>query len=151
MGKSPHTVRRFGVVAALIILALQAPSFAQKLPQPILEHAALPLYPPIAIAARLKGTVKLTFILSQNGDVAEVQAISGPKPLSEAAVEEVKTWRFRLPHDLFRTEWRYETEFVYRFSGREVETNAVPKLAVSLSTFDHIEIVSDAVKPIMQY
>ncbi len=122
-------------------------SYAQKLPQPILQYSRLPQYPPLAIGARIEGTVKLSFVLNEKGEVKDVSVVSGPAELSNAAIEDVKTWRFDLPHDLFRTEWRYDTEFVYRFSGREVETMGTPKLTVSLDSFQHVEVVSDAVKP----
>ena len=120
---------------------------AQNLPQPILNYSRLPQYPPLAIATRLEGTVKLSFVLNDKGEMKDVHALSGPSELANAALEDVKSWRFSLPHDLFRTEWRYETEFVYRFSGREVEPNGTPKLTVSLDSFQHVEVVSDAVKP----
>jgi TonB family protein len=121
---------------------------AQKLPQPILNFSRLPQYPPLAIGARVEGTVKLSFVLNEKGEVKDVNAISGPAELSAAAIEVVKTWRFSLPHDLFRTEWRYATEIVYRLSGREVKGMETPKLTVSLDSFQHVEVVSDAVKPV---
>jgi TonB family protein len=135
------------LAVALIALTLPSLCTAQKLPQPILNYSRLPQYPPTAVAARVEGKVRLSFVLNERGDVAEVHPVSGPVPLADAAIEDVRTWRFSLPHDLFRTEWRYETEFVYRFSGNEVDPNTTPKLTVSLDSFQHVEVVSDAVKP----
>ena len=144
-------MKNFAIALIVVVLALQNPSLGQNLPQPILEYAALPFYPPPAIGAHVEGHVKLSFVLTQSGEVVDVRVLSGPEMLTEAAVKEVRTWHFRLPRDLFRTEWRYETEFVYRFSGIEVKSNAAPKLTVSLATFDHVEVITDAVKPVVQY
>ncbi len=132
------------------LLSLTTLSAAEKLPQPLLTYSKLPQYPGLAIATHTEGTVKLSFLLDEKGEVIEVRVISGPKLLADAAIEDVKSWRFSLPHDLFRTEWRYETEFVYRFSGKEVGTYEAPKLTVSLTSFDRIEVVSDAVAPVRQ-
>lgn len=140
---------RFASFVFLVVIS----SFcsAQKLPQPRLIYSKMPGYPGFAIISNLEGTVKLSFVLDEKGNVSEVHAITGPKILAEEATEDVKSWRFELPRDLFRTEWRYETVFDFRFSGKEVGTNDNPKLTVSLEAFQHIEIVSDKVKPIVQY
>lgn len=96
--------------------------------------------------------MRLSFQLNERGEVIEVHTLSGPPMmLAASAVADVKTWQFSLPGGLFRTEWRYETEFIYRLSGQEVETNESPKLTVALATFHRVEITTNAVKPIVQY
>ena len=151
-----HPAYNVGVMKGLrlalcVLITLPLTLTSQQLPQPRLSSSRLPMYPPLGLATRTEGIVRLTFLLNERGEVTEVHVVSGPKLLSDAALEDVKTWRFSMPHDLFRTEWRYDTKFVYRLSGHEEETNQSPKLSVSLSDFRHVEITSQLVKPAIQY
>jgi TonB family protein len=52
-------------------------------------------YPSIAGAARISGTVVLHALISETGTVEELQVISGPAMLQQAALDAVKTWRYR--------------------------------------------------------
>jgi protein TonB len=54
-----------------------------------------PQYPAIAKAQRIEGTVVLHVAISTEGAVEEVTPISGPEALRDAAVEAVKTWRYK--------------------------------------------------------
>jgi TonB family protein len=54
-----------------------------------------PIYPPIAKAARITGTVVLSVILSKTGEVESLKVISGPAMLQQAAMDAVKIWRYR--------------------------------------------------------
>lgn len=56
---------------------------------------ATPVYPPIARAARVSGTVVLRAVISKGGMIEDVHVISGPTMLQEAALEAVRTWRYR--------------------------------------------------------
>ena len=132
----------------LLFAAFVSAAAGQALPEPRLDYSQLPKYPPVAVAARIEGSVKLSFLLNERGDVVDVQVVSGHPMLKSAAASVVKTWRFDMPRDLYRTEWRYETEFVYRLSGREVERH--PKLTISLESFHRVEINSDVVKQAIQ-
>ena len=65
--------------------------------------------------------MKLTFTLGANPDVpTDVEAVSGPALLKDAAVENVKTWRFQNHY----AEGTYETTFDYQLpmSGPEKVT-----------------------------
>jgi TonB family protein len=140
-------LRMLRVLAVIVLLfgAMVGFSAGQNLPEPILAYSQMPKYPPLAIAARIEGSVKLSLVLNEQGEVVLTQVTSGHPILKSAAAAIVKRWRFDMPHDLYRTEWRYETEFVYGFSGREVMQH--PKLTISLESFHRIEITSDVVKP----
>src|SRR5215510_5855471 len=116
----------------LLFAAFVSAAAGQALPEPRLDYSQLPKYPPGAVAARIEGSLKLSFLLNERGDVVDVQVVSGHPMLTSAAAAIVKTWRFDMPRDLYRTEWRYETEFVYRLSGRAVERH--PKLTISLES-----------------
>jgi TonB family protein len=54
-----------------------------------------PLYPPIAVAARVSGTVVLDITISTHGRVLGERVISGPAILQQAAMEAVKNWTFK--------------------------------------------------------
>lgn len=55
----------------------------------------LPVYPPLAKAARISGTVKLIGILSRDGRIQELKVIEGHPLLVAAAVEAVRQWVYR--------------------------------------------------------
>ncbi|MGD1064812.1 MAG: energy transducer TonB [Terracidiphilus sp.] len=54
-----------------------------------------PVYPPIAKAARVSGTVVLRVTISENGMVEYLSVVSGPAMLQDAALDAVKTYRYR--------------------------------------------------------
>lgn len=54
-----------------------------------------PVYPPIARAARVTGTVVLQATISKTGSVESLQVVSGPPILQGAAIDAVKTWLYR--------------------------------------------------------
>jgi len=54
-----------------------------------------PVYPPIAVAARVSGTVVLDITISTHGRVLGEHVISGPAMLQQAAMEAVKNWTFK--------------------------------------------------------
>jgi len=54
-----------------------------------------PVYPPIAKAARVSGTVVLQATISKTGSIENLHVISGPAMLQQAALQAVKSWRYR--------------------------------------------------------
>jgi protein TonB len=54
-----------------------------------------PVYPPIAKAARVSGTVVLQATISKTGTIENLRVISGPAMLQQAAMDAVKSWRYR--------------------------------------------------------
>jgi protein TonB len=54
-----------------------------------------PVYPPIAKAARVSGTVILQATISKTGSIENLQVVSGPAMLQQAAMDAVRTWRYR--------------------------------------------------------
>jgi len=54
-----------------------------------------PVYPPIAKAARVSGTVVLQAAISETGIITGLHVVSGPAMLQQAAYDAVKTWRYR--------------------------------------------------------
>jgi TonB family protein len=54
-----------------------------------------PVYPALAKMARVQGTVTLETLIGKDGHVEDIQLISGPPLLVQAAVEAVKQWVYK--------------------------------------------------------
>lgn len=80
---------------ALLLLAGTFPLHAQSAPcglTSISEQSQL-IYPPIARAAHVSGTVILLVRFGQDGSPTNARVVSGPPMLQSAAVDFVKNWR----------------------------------------------------------
>jgi TonB family protein len=60
-----------------------------------LINQVAPVYPPLARAARLQGTVVMQVLIDRQGAIANVSVISGHELLVDAAVDAVKKWRYK--------------------------------------------------------
>lgn len=54
-----------------------------------------PVYPPLARQARIQGTVTLQALISKDGDIENLQLISGHPMLVPAAIEAVRQWKYK--------------------------------------------------------
>ena len=54
-----------------------------------------PVYPPIAKAARVQGTVVLQATISKTGSIENLKVVSGPQMLQQAAQDAVRSWRYK--------------------------------------------------------
>jgi protein TonB len=54
-----------------------------------------PVYPPIAKAAHVSGTVVLHALISKSGTIDNLTVVSGPEMLRAAALDAVRTWRYK--------------------------------------------------------
>ncbi len=54
-----------------------------------------PAYPKLALSARVTGVVLLKAIISKEGEIKELQVVSGHPILVPAAIDAVKQWRYR--------------------------------------------------------
>jgi serine/threonine-protein kinase len=63
--------------------------------QEMLIESTQPVYPAIARAARVSGTVSLKCVISTAGTIRELKVVSGPLMLRQAAIDSVKAWRYR--------------------------------------------------------
>ena len=61
----------------------------------LLFNKTVPVYPPIAKAARVSGTVVLEATISKTGVIEDLHVISGPAMLIQAALDAVRTWQYR--------------------------------------------------------
>jgi protein TonB len=61
----------------------------------MLVHRTIPVYPPVARAAGLEGTVVLQATISRAGTIENLRVVSGPLMLQNAAMSAVREWRYR--------------------------------------------------------
>jgi protein TonB len=80
-----------------------------------LIYKVQPIYPPLARAARIQGTVVLRAIVSRAGTIENLQTISGHPMLVGAAVDAVRRWRYR-PYILNGDPAEVETQVTVNFS-----------------------------------
>ena len=80
-----------------------------------LVHKVEPVYPPLARAARVQGTVELQAIISKQGTIERLQVLRGHPLLVKAAVDAVQQWRYR-PYLLNGEAVEVETHVTVNFS-----------------------------------
>jgi protein TonB len=54
-----------------------------------------PHFSPLALAARIQGTVKLQAVIAADGSIQNLRVMSGPPLLAGAALDAVKQWRYQ--------------------------------------------------------
>jgi TonB family protein len=54
-------------------------------------------YPAEALEKKIEGKVTLSIVVDANGRVSEAKALSGPRELFQAAIENVKQWQYEPP------------------------------------------------------
>jgi len=54
-----------------------------------------PVYPPLARQARVQGTVRLHAIIAKDGSIQQLEVVSGPPLLIQAARDAVLQWRYK--------------------------------------------------------
>jgi protein TonB len=88
----------FGNGRTVTIVRPPAPA-AVHLPSKFVEgfliYKSLPQYPVIAKTVGQQGTVVLQATISKSGTIENLQVISGPQMLQQAAIDAVRTWRYR--------------------------------------------------------
>jgi protein TonB len=63
-----------------------------KPPKPLVQRA--PAYPILARQAQLQGTVSIDAVIDPTGNVVEMQVVSGPPLLIQAALDAVREWKY---------------------------------------------------------
>jgi TonB family protein len=88
---------------------------SQGVSQGLLLHKVQPVYPPEARQAGIQGKVLLRARISKEGRIVDLQLISGPKELAQAAIGAVQQWRYR-PYLLMGNPVEVDTEIVVNFT-----------------------------------
>jgi len=116
-----------GGVLGSILSATASPTIAPKIATPtrvrvssgvvsgLLLRKVQPTYPPLARAARIQGVVILQAQISKDGNIENLQLISGHPMLAPAAIEAVKQWKYK-PYLLNGEPVEVETQVQVNFS-----------------------------------
>lgn len=68
---------------------------SQGVTQGLLLHKVEPVYPKIALAARVMGVVLVKAVIGKDGVIKELEIVNGSPLLTQAALDAVKQWRYR--------------------------------------------------------
>jgi len=68
---------------------------SQGVSKGLLIYRVEPTYPPVARAAHIQGVVVLAAIIDKDGNIQNLQVVSGHPMLAPAAIEAVKQWRYK--------------------------------------------------------
>lgn len=119
-----------GVIGSIVSATTSAavPKFVPPTPQRVrisqgvtkglLIQKIEPTYPPLARAARVQGEVVLSAIIDSNGQINNLQLVSGHPMLVPAAIAAVKQWRYK----------------PYLLNGQPVEVETTITVIFSLSS-----------------
>lgn len=133
------------IVALLAVGGLEAnaqDSLAH--PSAIVTHAEIPQYPALALAGRLTGSVHLRVVVEHGAVVkAESDSPYQLQILINAAVENVKTWRFA--HDATGS---FDVTYAFELRGDEGVVAENPRIEMELPTL--VKLVARPVKPTCQ-
>lgn len=94
------------LTACGVLTIFVSPGISQDAPQPsnqilpdlvpaLLLRKLAPVYPPLARAARIQGTVVLSVLINKEGEIGDTKLVSGHPMLAPAAIEAVKQWRYK--------------------------------------------------------
>jgi protein TonB len=83
--------------------------------QGLLIHQTRPVYPALAMQARIQGTVLLQAVVAKDGTVQDLRVVSGHPLLVKAAMDAVKLWRYK-PYRLNDQPVEADTEIIVNFT-----------------------------------
>jgi len=110
---------------------------------PILQGAALPVYPPIGRAASVTGKV-IVEITVAGGKVTSTDVKSGARMLVGGTVANLQTWRFASDVD-----GKFTVTYTYAIAGGETDSPVNPTVEM-LPSLD-VNITARPVKPVVMY
>ena len=139
----------FDILFAVLFFSLPiSGQSSSKVAMPILQGAALPMYPPIAKAAHVTGKV-IVRLTVRDGLVVKTDVLSrldpsGQRFLETATIANLKTWHFAA-----EVNGIFTVTFTYAISGSETEepTNAKVSMLPSLD----VVVTARPVKPTVNY
>jgi len=127
-------------ISMILFLLLSAISFAAD-PEPYLKSAPMPFYPVLARSARIEGKVSLWLTIDEQGNTSEVEATSGHILLRQAAIDNIKNWKFGWPHPC-ACRVHKEVVFLYKLSGK-LETSESPTATIKWFGQTRVEVEAD--------
>jgi periplasmic protein TonB len=98
---------------------LPTPTRPTRVSQGVMEGALLqkvqPIYPRLAVITHTEGSVVLQAVIGREGDIENLQVISGNPYLAHAALDAVRQWKYR-PYRLNNEPVEVETQIVVNFT-----------------------------------
>jgi protein TonB len=82
-------------VPKLALVTPQRVRISQGVTKGLMIHRLEPQYPPLAKAARVQGDVVLKAIIDKDGNITDLQMVSGHPMLVPAAIAAVRQWRYK--------------------------------------------------------
>jgi protein TonB len=95
IGGIVNATSSLNAVPKFVPVTPQRVRISQGVTKGLLIHRAEPTYPPLAKAARVQGDVVLKAIINRNGDIQDLQLVSGHPMLVPAAIAAVRQWRYK--------------------------------------------------------
>jgi TonB family protein len=114
-GVDCRAMKRLGRIA-IVVGVLAATAIAQEHKISVQKFEP-PKYPPIARQARISGEVKLALDIGADGRVTDVKVLSGHPMLQQAAVENVKLWKFHCDDCGIGLAFHHEIKYAFSVAG----------------------------------
>ena len=118
IGSIVNSTSNLAAVPKFIPPTPQRVRISQGVTKGLLVQKIEPQYPSLARAARVQGEVVLSAIIDSNGQITNLQLVSGHPMLVPAAISAVKQWRYK----------------PYLLNGQPVEVETTITVIFSLST-----------------
>jgi periplasmic protein TonB len=106
------------VVPKFVAATPQRVRISQGVTRGLLIHSVQPPYPVLARSARIQGDVVLHAIIDKNGNIQDLQLVTGHPMLVPSAIEAVRQWRYK----------------PYLLNGNPVEVDTTITVIFSLTT-----------------
>lgn len=100
-----------------VVTPMQRVRMSQGVTKGLLTYRIEPTYPTVAREARIHGEVVLTAIIDKDGNIENLQVVSGHPMLAPAAINAVKQWRYK-PYLLNGQPVEVETTITVNFELR---------------------------------
>lgn len=118
----------------ILLLMLTAAATTQERKVGV-EKFEVPKYPPIARAARIFGQVQLLIEVAADGRVISAKLAKGAHPiLSDAALENVKHWKFSCFSCRAGDTFHHEVSYSYKFGEVEATEYSFPSQVIVVTT-----------------
>jgi protein TonB len=104
-----------GNTAMIPKVAVQRIRVSSGVTQGLVMHRVEPIYPAIAKAARVQGTVVLAAVIGKDGTIQNLHVVSGHPLLQGAAMDAVKQWKYR-PYILNGEPVEVDTQVIVNFT-----------------------------------
>ncbi|HTS38154.1 MAG TPA: energy transducer TonB [Candidatus Solibacter sp.] len=95
IGGIVNSTSSLAAVPKFVPVTPQRVRISQGVTRGLLIHRVEPVYPPLAKSARVQGEVVLSAVIDKNGEIQNLQLVSGHPMLVPAAMAAVKQWRYK--------------------------------------------------------